>query len=145
MLEVTGVSRWSGTVVAVAVPALLTLLAPDVGVARAVGLAFAVAASTFCPLLVLGIWWRGLTDVGALAGLAVGFVGSGIGVVHALGNGDSTGWGAVRLEQPAAWSVPLAFVTMVGVSLATRSRVPSHVQRFMVRLHTPEGVALDRG
>jgi cation/acetate symporter len=134
-----------GTVVAVAVPALLTLLAPDVGVARAVGLAFAVAASTFCPLLVLGIWWRGLTDVGALTGLAVGFVGSGIGVVHALGNGDATGWGAVLLEQPAAWSVPLAFATMVGVSLATRSRVPSHVQRFMVRLHTPEGVALDRG
>ena len=29
---------------------------------QVVGLAFAVAASTFCPLLVLGIWWRGLTD-----------------------------------------------------------------------------------
>ena len=37
-----------------------------------VGLAFAVAASTFCPLLVLGIWWRGLTDVGAAAGMLVG-------------------------------------------------------------------------
>ena len=31
---------------------------------RSVGLAFAVAASTLCPLLVLGIWWRGLTAVG---------------------------------------------------------------------------------
>ena len=39
--------------------ASLALLAEGVGVARAVGLAFAVAASTFCPLLVLGIWWRG--------------------------------------------------------------------------------------
>jgi cation/acetate symporter len=133
------------TVVAVTVPALMTLLAPDVGVARAVGLAFAVAASTFCPLLVLGIWWRGLTDVGALAGLAVGFVGSGIGVGYALASTDTTGWGAVLLGQPAAWSVPLAFGTMVGVSLATRSRVPAHVHRFMVRLHTPEAVALDRG
>ena len=133
------------TVVAVTVPALMTLLAPDVGVARAVGLAFAVAASTFCPLLVLGIWWRGLTDVGALAGLAVGFVGSGIGVAYALGSTDTSGWVAVLLGQPAAWSVPLAFGTMVGVSLATRSRVPAHVQRFMVRLHTPEAVALDRG
>ena len=133
------------TVVAVTVPALMTLLAPDVGVARAVGLAFAVAASTFCPLLVLGIWWRGLTDVGALAGLAVGFVGSGIGVAHALGGTGTTGWVAVLLGQPAAWSVPLAFGTMVGVSLATRSRVPAHVRRFMVRLHTPEAVALDRG
>jgi len=35
-------------------------------------LAFAVAASTFCPLLVLGIWWRRLTDVGALAGMLLG-------------------------------------------------------------------------
>ena len=32
---------------------------------RSVGLAFAVAASTLCPLLVLGIWWRGLTALGA--------------------------------------------------------------------------------
>jgi cation/acetate symporter len=133
------------TVVAVTVPALLTLLAPDVGVARAVGLAFAVAASTFCPLLVLGIWWRGLTDVGALAGLAVGFAGSGTGVAYALGGASTTGWTAALLGQPAAWSVPLAFGTMIGVSLATRSRVPVHVRRFMVRLHTPEAVALDRG
>ena len=134
------------TVVAVTVPALLTLLAPDVGVARAVGLAFAVAASTFCPLLVLGIWWRGLTDVGALAGLAVGFVGSGIGVgVRRSAAPTPAAGSAVLLGQPAAWSVPLAFGTMVGVSLATRSRVPAHVQRFMVRLHTPEAVALDRG
>ena len=28
--------------------------------------------STFCPLLLLGIWWRGLTDAGAIAGLVVG-------------------------------------------------------------------------
>ena len=35
-------------------------------------MAFAVAASTFCPLLVLGIWWRGLTTAGAISGLIVG-------------------------------------------------------------------------
>ena len=31
--------------------------------ADTVGLAFAVAASTFCPLLVLGIWWRRMSTV----------------------------------------------------------------------------------
>jgi hypothetical protein len=36
---------------------------------RNVGLVFAVAASTLCPLLVLGIWWRGLTSTGAISGL----------------------------------------------------------------------------
>ena len=52
---------------------MLALLAPGRSAwPDAVGLAFAVAASTFCPLLVLGIWWRGLTAVGALAGLLVG-------------------------------------------------------------------------
>ena len=50
-------------------PLVLALAAPGVSVARFVGLAFAVAASSFCPLLVLGIWWRRLTDAGAMAGL----------------------------------------------------------------------------
>ena len=35
-----------------------------------------MAASTFCPLLVLGIWWRGLTAAGAVAGLLTGGAGS---------------------------------------------------------------------
>ena len=49
------------------------------------------------------------------------------------------------LRRPAAWSVPLALLVMVVVSLAPRRTAPAHVTRFMVRLHTPEAVALDRG
>ncbi len=73
-----------GAAIAVVVPCIAALASPDVAVARTVGLAFAVAASTFCPLLLLGIWWRGLTDVGAIAGLLAGGVGSGIAVVYTL-------------------------------------------------------------
>lgn len=135
-----------GAVLAVTVPCAAALVSPGLPVARSVGLAFAVAASTFCPLLVLGIWWRGLTDVGALAGLVVGGVGSGVGVVAALLVPDAGGgWGTALLTQPAAWSVPLAFAVMVLVSRATPRRVPVGVDRFMVRLHTPETVPLDRG
>ncbi|WP_426242875.1 cation acetate symporter [Nocardioides sp. LHG3406-4] len=134
-----------GAIIAVTVPCVLALTAPGVGVARAVGLAFAVSASTFCPLLVLGIWWRGLTPRGALAGLAVGGLGSGVGVVWTLGTSETSGWAAVLLGQPAAWSVPAAVATMVVVSLATRDTAPPHAGRFMVRLHTPEAVSLDRG
>ncbi|MDP9443551.1 MAG: cation acetate symporter, partial [Actinomycetota bacterium] len=55
-------SRWVGgvggfrlaTCLGIIVPLLLALLAQDLPVAAVVGLAFAVAASTFCPLLVLG-------------------------------------------------------------------------------------------
>ncbi len=134
-----------GAVAAVSVPLLVALTLPNVGVARAVGLAFAVAASTFCPLLVLGIWWRGLTDAGAIAGIAAGGLGSGTAVVWVLADGTASGWAGVLLSQPAAWSVPLAFATMIGVSRATAGRVPAHTRRFMVRLHTPEVLQLDRG
>jgi Na+(H+)/acetate symporter ActP len=134
-----------GAVLAIVVPCAGAVAAPEVGVARVVGLAFAVAASTFCPLLLLGIWWRGLTDAGAIAGLAVGGLGSGFAVGWTLITTQTTGWVAVLLGQPAAWSVPAAFLTMYAVSVATRERVPGHVRRFMVRLHTPEAVELDRG
>jgi Na+(H+)/acetate symporter ActP len=134
-----------GAVVAVLVPCLLALASPNFGVARAVGLAFAVAASTFCPLLLLGIWWRRLTDVGAVAGLVVGGLGSGSAVAWTLTDRTTGGWIDVLLEQPAAWSVPLAVATMVVASLLTADRIPVHTRRFMVRLHTPEALELDRG
>jgi len=129
----------------VAVPLLLALAAEGVGVARAVGLAFAVAASTFCPLLVLGIWWRRLTDAGAIAGLAVGGLLSGAAVVVTLLDASPAGWLGTIASQPAAVSVPVAFTVMWIGSLLTQKRLPAHVSRTMVRLHTPEAVDLDRG
>jgi len=131
-------------VVSVAVPFTASLAALDVDVARTVGLAFAVSASTFCPLLVLGIWWRGLTPLGAGAGLVVGGVGAGASVAYTLLAADATGWTAALLAQPAAWSVPAAALTMVVVSRLTRSQVPGDADRFMVRLHTPEALDLKR-
>lgn len=145
--RVSGITAFRlGAAIAVLVPCATALLAPDVPVARVVGLAFAVAASTFGPLLVLGIWWRGLTSYGAVAGLAVGGLGSGFAVAWTLVDpAYGAGWVDVLLGQPAAWSVPAAFLTMYAVSRATHDRVPVDVRRFMVRLHTPEAVDLDRG
>lgn len=130
----------AAAVVAVVIPLVVALLVRNVGVAQSVGLAFAVAASTFCPLLVLGIWWRGLTDIGALAGLAAGGLGAGGAAVATLGGYAPGGWAGALLGQPAAWSVPLAVVVMVTVSLATAARAPAHARRFLVRLHTPESL-----
>src|SRR5690606_17103390 len=50
--------------VCVAVPLVLAFVSEPIPVASSVVFAFALAASTFCPLLVLGIWWRGLTSTG---------------------------------------------------------------------------------
>ncbi|MEP6665482.1 MAG: cation acetate symporter [Nocardioidaceae bacterium] len=131
--------------VAVAVPLLLALVGADVPVANAVGLAFAVAASTFCPLLVLGIWWRGRTARGASAGLAVGGLLSGFTVISTIATDLGQGWVDTLLAQPAAWSVPAAFATMIVVSRATHHRVPAGLSRIMVRLHAPEQIDVDRG
>lgn len=133
-----------GALIAVAVPALLSFAALRTSLADTVGLAFAVAASTFCPLLVLGIWWRGLTRAGAVAGLVVGGT-LASGAVLVTIAGGSAGLAGALLAQPAAWTVPTAFAVMILVSLATRRSVPASVGRTMVRLHTPERLVLDRG
>ncbi len=143
--RLSGVAAFrAAAVLTVVVPALVSISAPDVSVARTVGLAFAVAASTFCPLLLLGIWWRGLTAAGAIAGLTVGGLGSGLAVGWTLVTSETTGWVAALLGQPAAWSVPSAVVTMVVVSRMTHRSVPLRADRFLVRLHTPEAVDLQQ-
>jgi Na+(H+)/acetate symporter ActP len=134
-----------GAVVAVTVPCVVALAVPNLGVARAVGLAFAMAASTFCPLLLLGIWWRRLTPAGAIAGLVAGGVGCSVAIVWTLTVARPDDWVDTLMGQPAAWSFPLAITTMVAVSLLTAPRIPAHTGRFLVRLHTPEVLDLDRG
>mgnify|MGYP003334595202 CR=1 FL=1 len=127
-----------GATLAVVVPVAVALVAPDLGLARAVGLAFALAASTFAPLLTLGIWWRGLTDLGALAGLAAGAAGSAVALAGVIVSPDLGGWAGALLGQPAAWTCPLAFAVMVTTSLATRRRVRPDAARILARLHRPE-------
>ncbi|GIH71056.1 sodium/solute symporter [Sphaerimonospora thailandensis] len=133
------------TVLAVVVPFVLAGTARSLPVATVVGLAFAVAASSFCPLLVLGIWWRRLTTAGAMAGLLVGGGLACVAVLATITGGPYDGWTGALLSQPAAWTVPVAFAVMILVSLLTPSRVPPGVARTMVRLHTPETLNVDRG
>ncbi|MEV4640315.1 cation acetate symporter [Actinoplanes sp. NPDC049548] len=130
------------TVLAAAVPMALSVYVANMDVSRVVGLAFAVAASSFCPLLVLGIWWRGLTDVGAAAGIVTGG-GAAMGAVLLTVMGPPlTGWPAQLIGQPAAWTVPLAFAVMVAGSLVTKRRIPPDIGATMLRLHAPESLRL---
>ncbi|MDY6997380.1 MAG: cation acetate symporter [Actinomycetota bacterium] len=131
------------------IPLALTT-AGGLELSRSVGLAFAVAASTLCPLLVLGIWWRGLTALGAACGLAVGGLLSGVTVSLAVAGGVDEdmlgGWPAVLIGYPAAVSVPLAFATMIVVSWFTRARIPADVAQIFARMHVPEhlGMGIER-
>ncbi|HZG92802.1 MAG TPA: cation acetate symporter [Pseudonocardia sp.] len=115
---------------------LLALPAQSIDVGVLVTSAFAVAASTFCPLLVLGIWWPGLTARGAIVGVVVGLISSAGVIAVDLFLGAPPGLAAILLGQPALWSVPLAFATMVLVSL--RGTPPAWATTAMLRLHLDE-------
>jgi Na+(H+)/acetate symporter ActP len=137
--------RWAALIAGL-LPIPLSLVAPSLELSRGVGLAFAVAASTLCPLLVLGIWWRGLTAAGAIAGLVVGALASGVAILVAItGWVDDDvlgGWLTTLIGYPAAVTVPLAFTTMTLVSRLTRGDVPPDVARIFARMHVPERLGL---
>jgi Na+(H+)/acetate symporter ActP len=140
----------AAALVAGLIPIPLSLVSPTLELSRGVGLAFAVAASTLCPLLVLGIWWRGLTAAGAIAGLAVGALASGAAILVAItGWVDDDvlgGWLTTLIGYPAAVTVPVAFATMALVSRLTRGDVPPDVARIFARMHVPErlGMGVER-
>ncbi len=106
---------------------------------------FAIAASSFCPLLVLGIWWRRLSVKGAIAGVLVGSIGALLGVIVTMTKITHGGWPSTLASQPAAWSVPLAFTTMVLVSLASPKSVPANVNAKMLTIHAPETLGISTG
>jgi Na+(H+)/acetate symporter ActP len=126
-----------------AIPAVVALAVRSVDISILVGWAFALAASTFCPLFVLGIWWPRLTSRGAAVGIGVGGVVA-IGMItagFALGAQSLTGPLYSLLPQPAIVSVPLAFAAMIVGSLV--STAPADVGAQMLALHAPEGLGLD--
>jgi Na+(H+)/acetate symporter ActP len=135
--------RWAAGIVAV-IPAVLALTMRSTDLALSVGMSFALAASTFAPLLLLGVWWRGLTWPGAMAGMIFG---GGLVVAALVVNtvsrytGDRVPW---IIDQPALITVPAAFAMTVVVSLATRAGRPADVNSVMLRLHAPDPLGFMR-
>ncbi|MGM1058193.1 sodium/solute symporter [Saccharothrix sp. Mg75] len=135
--------RWA-TVLTGAVAILLALALPRSDASLTVAMSFALAASTFCPLLVLGIWWRGLTWVGAMAGMVVGgglVLGSQVVTVVSSYTGD---WAPSVFSQPALVTVPVAFLTMVVISGLTSRRRPEDVNQILLRFHAPDPLGFIR-
>jgi len=154
--EATGPQRnrafRAGALAAGTAAALLGLLVANFDISVLVGWAFAIAASSFFPLLVLGIWWRRLTTAGAALGTAVGGAAATLAIVTTMLAAASPALGdvlarssglAVVLAQPAIVTLPLAFAVMVGVSLA-RPRLPDGVAAKMLQLHIPDRLGLRR-
>lgn len=149
--EAGAVTRFRlATLGALAVPVGIALLGVDVPLAATVGLAFALAASTFAPLLLLGIWWDGLRAGPALAGMAAGGAAAAAAAVLTLtgATGMAGPAAAAALQQPAAWTVPLAVgVMVVGSVLRDRrdrrdGRRPPVPPVALALLHRPESPSL---
>jgi cation/acetate symporter len=95
-------------------------------VAFMVGLAFAIAASCNFPVLVMSIFWRGLTTRGALIGGFLGLISAVIGVVLSpavweVTLGFAKGSAPVKLDNPALFSMALAFAGIWLFSILDRS------------------------
>jgi len=114
----------------------------DANVAWMVGLAFAVAASTFFPLLACGIWWPRMTEPGAYAGIMVGGIISAVVVTGKLA-------GLWAFEQPALISVPAAFLAIFLVSGATwkntSEETRAELEQAFHQLHNPKHDAVRAG
>ena len=98
---------------------LLGIVFEKMNVAFMVALAFGIAASANFPVLILSMYWRGLTTRGAIAGGYAGLVAAVLLVVLSksvwvtvLGNAQAL----FPYDQPALFSMPLAFLITFIVS-----------------------------
>lgn len=103
---------------------ILGLAFENQNVAFMVGLAFAVAASANFPVLMLSMFWKGLTTRGAVVGGFAGLIGAFLLIIL----GPSV-WVSVLHNKeaifpygnPAIFTIPLAFIVSIVVSLLDNS------------------------
>jgi Na+(H+)/acetate symporter ActP len=133
---------------------LLGLSVESFEINKLVGWAFAIAATSYFPLLFLSTWWRNITMGGAATGMLIGGTLSLIAIASTM-FADQAKW-AVGLktwyaqhplartlaEQPAIWGLPLAIILMLIISKLTSRSVPSDVRMKMLVLHAPEKLGL---
>jgi len=99
--------------------------------------AFSIAASGLFPALVMGIWWKRTSNVGAIAGMIVGY-----GVcVYYLVMTQFYGmplWFGIRNISCGLFGIPAAFITTYVVSLLTAPPT-KEMQDFIDSIRIPAG------
>ncbi|TVQ27196.1 MAG: cation acetate symporter [Spirochaetaceae bacterium] len=119
----------AGRIVAVIVGVIgivLGILFRGMNVSFLVGWAFAVAASANLPALVLMLFWKRTTGTGIIASILVGIIAS-VGLILLSPDmwaryGLDPATAPMPINQPGIVSIPLSFIVLVVVSLATRQR-----------------------
>ena len=121
-----------GAVVLTVLALLASLWLRNQNVAVLVAMCFGIAASTFAPVLILSVWWKGLTKEGVIAGLVVGLVVSLV-FTFARFSGVPDVMGIRVLGNPALYGVICAVIAIVAVSLFTRTT--GNAREFMAVAH----------
>lgn len=116
----------------------LGFVAENLQIAVLVGLAFAIAASTFFPVLVMGVWWPKMTKNGAIAGLLTGIVGSFIMIL-----GKSYLPTILQFKNPGGFVMLFTFLNIIIFSKLEFAKkgeeaLPKDVEEIMQILHGPE-------
>jgi len=121
-----------GAVVLTLIALVASIWLKDQNVAILVAMCFGIAASTFAPVLILSVWWKGLTKEGVIAGLVVGLV---VSLVFTFARFAAVPEiaGIRVLGNPALYGVPAALITIIVVSLLTRST--GNAREFMAMAH----------
>ncbi len=79
--------------------------------------AFSLAAASFFPVLVLGIWWKRANRPGAVAGMLVGF---GLTLYYLIGSRFfGVSWFGTNTVACGVFGMPVGFLTTIVVSLMT--------------------------
>ena len=99
--------------------------------------AFVVASSTFTPVLILGIWWKGANRAGAISGMVVGGF---LSIVLWWTKGELFGWqfidlGPLGFLVTAIFSASAAWFVTVVVSFLTGGEKNEAVLREVDRIH----------
>jgi len=111
-------------------------------VAQVVAFAFGLAASSFFPAIVLGIFWSRANREGVVAGMLVGIVSTASYIVYFkfLGGTPDQWLLGISPEGIGALGMLLNFAVAIPVSLATPAP-PEHVQKLVAQIRVPAGDA----
>jgi cation/acetate symporter len=115
---------------------------PPAHVAQVVAFAFGLAASSFFPVITMGIFWKRATREGAIAGMLTGVLFT-LGyivhfeLIHPELNGPASWWLGISPEGIGTVGMLLNFTVTWAVSLVTRAP-PQAVQEMVVGLRYPK-------
>jgi cation/acetate symporter len=107
--------------------------------------AFSIAGAGLFAALVLGVWWKRTTNIGAICGMIAGFgvtmfylIGNVYGFDFVKGTGDEISWFGISAISSGIFGIPAAFIVTYVVSLMTPE--PSkEMQDFVDKLRLPKG------